>query len=100
MTPRWARGDSGTGAGVLGCNAVEVSAKLRQVDARSAPEHSDGGVGIHEPVATKWSQFPNWYAMPGDDEALTPVQSPHYLAAVVPELTLCDISSHDDNRST
>jgi len=84
MTPLSARGVSGTGAGVLGSDAVEVGAKPRQVDARSALEHCDGGVGIDEPVAPKRSQFPDGYAMSGDDEGLTPVQSPHDLATVVP----------------
>jgi len=59
-----------------------------QVDARSAPEYSDGGVGIHEPVATKRGQLPDGYSMPGDDEGLTAVQSPHDLAAVVPRAVL------------
>ena len=100
MTPRWARWASGTGAGVLGGDAVEVSAKPRQVDARSALEHSYGGVGIHEPVAPKRSQLPDGYAMSGDDEGLTPVQPPHDFATVVPELTLRDVSSHDSKCST
>jgi hypothetical protein len=47
-------------------------------------------------MASKRGQLPDWYAMPGDDEGLTSVQSPHDLAAVVPELTLGDISGHDD----
>jgi hypothetical protein len=84
MTPRWARGASGTGAGVLGGNAVEVGAKTSKVDTRSALEHSDGGVGIHEPMAPKGCQLPDGYAMSSDDEGLTPVQSPHDLATVVP----------------
>ena len=84
MTPLSARGVSGTGAGVLGSDAVEVGAKPRQVDAWRAPEHSDDGVGIDETVAPKRSQFPDGYAMSGDDEGLTPVQSPHDLATVVP----------------
>ena len=100
MTPRWARGESGTRAGVLGCNAVEVVAEPGQVDTRSAPEHLDGSVGIHEPVAPKRGQLPDGYTMPGDDESLTPVQSPHDFAAVVPELTLGNVSCHEDNRST
>ena len=100
MTPRWARGESGTGAGVLGCNDVEIGAKPGQVDARRAPEHSDDGVRIHEPVTPKRGQLPNGYAMPGDDEGLSPVQSPHDLAAFVPELALGNVSSHDHDRST
>lgn len=100
MTPRWARGELGTRAGVLGCDAVEVGAKPGQVDTRSAPEHRDGSVGTHEPVAPQRGQLPDGNAMPGDDEGLTPVQSPHDLAAVVPELTLGDVSRHGDYRST
>jgi hypothetical protein len=100
MTPRWAREASGTGAGVLGGDAVEVSAKPSKVDARSASEHCDGGIGIHEPVASKRSQLPDGYAMSSDDEGLTPVQPPHDLATVVPELTLRDVSSHAEKCST
>ena len=95
MTPRGAREDSDTRAGILGCNAVEVGTKPGQVDARSATENCDGRVGTHEPVASKWGDLPDGHAMPGDDERLTPVQSPHDLAAVVPELTLGDVSSHE-----
>jgi len=96
MTPRWSRGASGTRAGILGCDAVEVGAKPGQVDARSTPEQSDDGVGMHESVAPKRRQLADGYAMSGDDERLSSVQSPHDLAAVVPELALGDISSHDD----
>jgi hypothetical protein len=39
-----------------------------------------------EPVAPKRGQFPDGHTMPGDDEGLTPVQSPHDLAAVIPDL--------------
>ena len=92
MTPRWAREDSGTRARILGCNAVEVDTKPGQVDVRSATENCDGGVGTHEPVPPKWGQLPDGHAMPGDDEGLTPIQSPHDFAAVVPELTLGDVS--------
>ncbi len=94
MIPRWGRWGSGTRAGVLGCNAVEVGAKPGQVDAWSATEHGDGGIGAHEPVPPKGSQFTDGYTVSGDDEALTLVQSPHDLAAVVPKLSLGDISSH------
>src|SRR5271165_6959115 len=100
MTPRWARGASGTRAGVLGCDAVQVGAKPGQIDTWSTLEYRDGSVGIHEPVAPQRGQLPDGYAVPGDDESLTPVQSPHDLAAVVPELTLGYVSSHKDHRST
>ena len=96
MTPRWARGVSGTRAGVLGRDAVEVGAQPGQVDAGSTPEYGDDGVGIHEPVASQRGQLSDGYAMAGDDKAFTPVQSPHDLAAVVPELPLGDVSCHGD----
>ena len=95
VTPCRARGASGTGAGVLEGGAVEVGAGPRQVDARSAWQHRDGGVGIHEPVAPRGSQFSDGYAMTGDDEGLTPVRSPHGFATADPELTLRDVSSRD-----
>ena len=94
MIPRGTRLGSGTRAGVLGCNAVEVGAKLGQVDAWRTTEQSDGAVGAHEPVPPEWSQLTDGYAVSGDDEALALVQSPHDLAAVVPKLPLGDVSCH------
>src|ERR1700728_2944740 len=96
MIPRWARWGSGTRGGVLGCNAVEVCTKPGQVDAWSTAEHGDSGIGAHETVPPKRSQLADRYAVPGDDEALALVQSPHDLAAVVPKLPLGDVSGHDD----
>ncbi len=49
--PRWVRRESGARAGVLGCDAVEVAAKTRQVDAGSIPEHGESSVGADEPAA-------------------------------------------------
>ena len=96
MIPRGTRLGSGTRAGVLGCNAVEVGAKLGQVDAWRTTEQGDSAVGAHEPVPPEWSQLTDGYAVSGDDEALALVQSPHDLAAVVPKLPLGDVSGHDD----
>jgi len=76
---------------MLGCNAVEVGAKPGQVDAWSSTEHDDGGIGAHESVPRKGSQFTDRYAVSGDDEALPLVQSPHGLTALVPKLSLRDV---------
>ena len=100
MTPRWGRGGSGTRAGVLGCDAVEVAAKTGEVNTGSAPEHGESSVGTDEPVASKRGQLPDGHAMPGDDKALPPVQTPHDFATFVPELTLGDVSGHAQQRST
>ena len=97
MIPRSARWGSGTRAEVLGCNAVEVGAKPSQVDARSATEYGDGGIGLHEPVPPKRSQFTDGHAVAGDDEALALVQPPHDLTALVPKLSLGDVSGHGDS---
>ena len=94
MIPRGARSGSGTRAGVLGCNAVEVGVELGQVDAWRTTEQSDGAVGAHEPVPPEWSQLTDGYAVSGDDEALALVQSPHDLAAVVAKLPLGDVFGH------
>ena len=65
----------------------------RQVDTGSIPKYRESSVGSDEP-APKRRQFPDRHAMPGDDEGLAAVQTPHDFAAFIPELTLGDISGH------
>jgi len=100
MTPLGARGESGTRAGVLGRDLIEVVAKPGKVDARCTPEHGDCGLCRYEPVSTQGSQLSDGYAVPSHHEAFAAIESPHDLAAVVPELSLGDVSDHGNQRST
>ncbi len=90
MTPRWARCALGTEAKILTRNPVEVLTEPRQVDAGSAAEDGDGGIGRYEPMSPQRSQLAYRHTVPGDDEGLTLVQCPHDRAAIVPELPLRD----------
>lgn len=95
MIPRERRWESGTRAGVLRCNVVEVGAKPGQVDAWRTTEHGDGAVDAHETVPPERGQLTNGYAVSGDDVALALVQSLHDRATLVPKLPLGDVSGHD-----
>jgi hypothetical protein len=73
---------------------IDVGSESPTVDDRSAGEEGDGCVGAHEPTLPKGRQLPDWNAVTGDDEHLAAVERAHDLAALVPELSLTDLSRH------
>jgi hypothetical protein len=73
---------------------IDVGSESPTVDDRSAGEEGDGCVGAHEPALSQRRQLADRDAVPGHDERLAAVERAHDLAALVPELSLTDLSRH------
>jgi len=79
-------------------NRIDVGSEPRTVEDWSAREQSDGCVGAHEPTLSERHQLADRDAVAGDDERLSTVERPHDLAALVPKLSLADLSRHIPKR--
>jgi hypothetical protein len=73
---------------------IDVGSESPTVDDRSAGEEGDGCVGAHEPTFPERHELAHRDAVTGDDEHLAAVERAHDLAALVPELSLTDLSRH------
>ena len=71
---------------------VEVGSQAFEIDLGRGRERRHGNVRRDEAVALHRSQLTHRYAVAGDDERLSPVESPHDLAAVISELSLGDFA--------
>jgi hypothetical protein len=79
---------------------IDVGSESPTVDDRGAREEGDGCVGTHEPTLPDRRQLADRDAVTGNDERLAAVERAHDLAAVVPELSLTDLSRHITKCST
>jgi hypothetical protein len=88
------RGSSRTRHRFLICGGVEIRSEALVVDARRGPEHGHRGVGCHESVATEWGELADRDAVARHDERPALVELSHDLTALVPELSLADLTAH------
>jgi hypothetical protein len=75
-------------------DSIHVGSESLAVDDRSARKEGDGCVGAHEPTLPERRQLADRDSVTGDDEHLAAVERAHDLAALVPELSLTDLSRH------
>jgi hypothetical protein len=75
-------------------DSIDVGSESPAVDDRSAREEGDGCVGADEPTLPERRQLADRDSVTGDDEHLAAVERAHDLAALVPELSLTDLSRH------
>ena len=73
---------------------VDVGSESFTVEDRSAREEGDRCVGAHELTLPERRQLADRDAVTGDDEHLATIERAHDLAALVPELSLTDLSRH------
>jgi len=81
------------GNGLIG-ELVEVAQKMGVVDRCRGSEQFDGSFGSYESVTAEWGELADWLAVSSDDEGLPFDEGAHYLAAVVSEFSLADLSTH------
>ena len=93
MTPRLWRG-SATRSRLLVEKRIDVVAEPPSVDGGRAVENGDCGLRCHELALSQRRQLSDRHAVASYDERLPAVERAHDLAALVPELALCDLPGH------
>ena len=92
--PRTGRSLSGTrGDGRVG-DVVEVAAETVVVNGGRGAEQLDGSLGADEATSAEWGQFADRFTVSGHDEGLTLDKGAHDATAVVPKLSLADLTAH------
>lgn len=79
---------------------VDISSKFLVVNMRGALECVEKGLLWHELTSPDGMQFTHRPAVAGHDEVFSPIQRPHYLAAVVAQFSLGQFPGHSNQRST
>ncbi len=93
ISPRSA-GGSATRRRILVRETVDIGAEARGVDRRRAGEGGEGELSVHIPVALNGMELADRDAVAGHHEALSGVEGPHHLTALVAQLPLGDLAHH------
>jgi hypothetical protein len=75
-------------------NRIDIVSEPRAIEEWGPCEECDGCIGTHEPALPKRRQLPDGDTVAGDDERLPAIERPHDLSALVPKLSLADLSCH------
>ena len=86
-----------TGCRVLVRCGVKIGAEALVVNSRCRVEQRHGSVGGNETAPVERRELADGHTVTSHDEALPLVDLAHDLAALVPELSLCDLSRHEIN---
>jgi hypothetical protein len=98
MRPR--DGASATRLDLLAGGPIEVPSESVELDARSASERRDDGVGAYKAMPPQRKKLADRDAIPGHNEGFALVKLAHNLAAVIAKFPLSDLSCHNPNCST
>jgi hypothetical protein len=96
MIPRAGLG-SRTRGRVLGSEAVQVLSEPVGIDRCCTGKGTEDCCSIDKPSTSQRSQLADANPVAGDDEAFPRVKCAHDLAALVPQLSLRDLSCHSPN---
>ena len=67
---------------------IEVYAELVRVDHRGGAKCRDRGIARYKQLAAPWCQLADRHSVARHDKALTGVERPHDVAALVPKFAL------------
>ena len=85
---------------VLRGDGVQITTKASQLHRRCATKDLGNRFGTRESVPPEGGELADRDAVSGHDVGVTAIEPPHDLPAVVPQLSLGDLPSHEANRST